>query len=287
MDEKTHYENILNDFNIEALTTNNPYLLYVKFKSLSHHKKYKLFIFLCKKYNILSVYQKFILIFTLFLNNFIELFKKIISKRVFNPFIEFNQLSLIKYMIHTQDLELIDVYKDFLINDDKLSNILSNIASNNEVLSFNELKIKKCDIKYLFKIAFYTNNYYIISLILKHPLYTEFNNEIIEGLSCCYHLLKTVKYRSYQDDNNFIFKHDFIYYIIDLRNKYIFNILFNNFFDSIVDFYQYNDEINPNNIYKEVEKYLVMYDSIYHMHLDYYEQLNREKYPSDYSNNDY
>ena len=81
---------------------------------------------------------------------------------------------------------------------------------------------------YLFKIAFYTNNSYIISIIIKHPLHTEFNNEIIEGLSCCYDLLKTVKYRSYQDDNNYIFKHDFVYYIIELRNKYIFNILFNN-----------------------------------------------------------
>ena len=287
MDEKTHYQNILNDFNIEALTHDNPYLLYVKFKSLSHNKKYKLFIFLCKKYNILSDYQKFILIFTLFLNNFIELFKKILVKRVFNPFIEFNELSLIKYIIDTEELELIDIYKDFLINDDILSNLLSNIASNNDILSFNELKIKKCHIIYLFKIAFYTNNSYIISIIIKHPLHTEFNNEIIEGLSCCYDLLKTVKYRSYQDDNNYIFKHDFVYYIINLRNKYIFNILFNNCFDSIVDFYQYNDEINPNNIGKEVYKYLYMYDPIHHIHLDYYEQLNKEKYPSDYSNNDY
>jgi hypothetical protein len=287
MDEKTYYQNILNDFNTEILTNNDPYFLYLKFKTLSHHKKYKLFIFLCKKYNILSDYQKFILIFTLFLNNFIELFKKILIKRVFNPFIENNQLSLVKYMIDTEELELIDIYKDFLINDDILSNLLLNIASNNEVLSFNELKIKKCDIIYLFKIAFYTNNCYIISIIIKHPSHTEFNNEIIEGLSCCYDLFKTVKYRSYQNDNNYIFKHDFVYYIIEIRNKYIFNILFNNCFDSIVDFYQYNDEFNSKNIGKEVYKYLYMYDSLYHIHLDYYEQLNKEKYPSDYSNNDY
>lgn len=287
MEQKDHYQNILNDFNIEALTNNNPYFFYLKYKNLNHNKKYKIFIFLCKKYNILSDYQKFIVIFTLFLNNFIELFKKILVKRVFNPFIEFNELSLIKYIINTQDLELIDVYKDFLINDDILLNLLSNIASNNEILSFNEFKIKKCDIIYLFKIAFYTNNCYMISLILKHPLHTNFNNEIIDGLSCCYDLLKTVKYRSYQDDNNYIFKHEFVYYIIDLRNKYIFNILLNNCFDSILDFYQYNDEYNSNNITKEVNKYLYMYDSIYHIHLDYYEQLNNEKYGSDYSNNDY
>ena len=116
MDEKSYYENILNDFNIEALTHNSPYLLFIKFKRLSHNKKYNIFIFLCKKYNILSDYQKFILIFSLFLNNFIELFKKILVNYVFNPFIEYNELSLIKYIIDTEELELIDLYKDFLIN---------------------------------------------------------------------------------------------------------------------------------------------------------------------------
>jgi hypothetical protein len=287
MDEKSYYENILNDFNIETLTHNSPYLLYIKYKSLSHNKKYNIFIFLCKKYNILSEYQKFTVIFSLFLNNFIELFKKILAKHVFNPFIEYNELSLCKYMVDTQELELIDLYKDFLINNDLLSNLLSNIASNNEVLSFNELKIKKCHIIYLFKIAFYTNNCNIISIIINHPLHTEFNDEIIEGLSCCYDLLKTVKYISYEENNNFLFKHDFVYYIIDLRNKYIFNILFNNCFDSIIDFYEYNDGFNSNNILKEVDKYLFMYDSIYHIHLEYYEELNKQKYSSDYSNNDY
>ena len=190
-------------------------------------------------------------------------------------------------MIDTEELELIDIYKDFLINDDILSNLLSNLVSNTEILSFNELKIKKCHIIYLFKIAFYTNNCYIISIIIKHPLHTEFNNEIIEGLSCCYDLLKTVKYKSYEENNNFLFKHDFVYYIIDLRNKYIFNILFNNIFDSIVDFIEYNDEINSNNMYKEINKYLFMYDSMYQIHLEYYEELNKQKYGSDYSNNDY
>ena len=289
-EKEDYYENILTEFNTEVLTNNDPYFLYLKFKSLSHHKKYKIFIFLSKKYDILSEYQKFIVIFTIFLNNFIELFKKILTKHVFNPFIEYkkyNKLSLIKYIIDFEDIELIDVYKDFLLNDNLLLQLLSNLASNNEVLSFNELKIKKCHIKYLFKIAFYTNNCYIISLILKHPLHTDFNDEIIDGLSCCYDLLKTVKYESYQIDNNFIFKHEFVYYIIELRNKYIFNIIFNTFFDSIVDFIEYNDEINQNNINKEVEKYLVMYDSLYHIHLDYYEGLNKEKYGSDYSNNDY
>jgi hypothetical protein len=290
MDQKTHHENILTEFNTEVLTNNDPYFLYLKFKTLSHHKKYKIFIFLSKKYDILSEYQKFIVIFTIFLNNFIELFKKILSKHVFNPFIEYkkyNKLSLIKYIIDFEDIELIDVYKDFLINDNLLLQLLSNLASNNEVLSFNELKIKKCHIIYLFKIAFYTNNCYIISLILKHPLYTELNDEIIDGLSCCYDLLKSVKYASYQNDNNFIFKHEFVYYIIEIRNIYIFNILFNNFFDSIVDFIEYNDEINPNNINSEVGKYLVMYDSLYNIHLEYYEELKKEKYISDYSNNVY
>jgi len=74
MNSKEYYQNILNDFNTESLTNNDPYILYVKFKKFSDKKKYNIFKFFCKKYTILTDYQKFIVILTIFLNNFIESF---------------------------------------------------------------------------------------------------------------------------------------------------------------------------------------------------------------------
>ena len=282
MNSKEYYQNILNDFNTESLTNNDPYILYVKFKKFSDKKKYNIFIFFTKKYTILTDYQKFIVILTIFLNNFIELFKKLLIKHVFNPFVEYNGLSLIKIIFHLKNNEIIRLYKNHL--DNNLSNLLTNIVSNNEELSFNELQIKKSHIIYLFKIAFYTNDTYIIKMILDHPLYTQFNNEIIKGISYCYDLLKIVKYDNCIENDNFMFKPDFIKYIINLRHIYIFNMLYNNCYDSIVDFIEYSNDFNLD---KEVKKYLFMYDSLFNIHLEMFEEIMNEKYPSDYSNNDY
>ena len=72
--------------------------------------------------------------------------------------------------------------------------------------------------------------------------------------------------------------------IIELRFLYIFNMMFNNCFDSIIDFIEYN-EINVDT---EVQKYLFMYDSRFYLNLEIFSIMNNNKNLNDYdSDNDY
>ena len=88
----------------------------------------------------------------------------------------------------------------------------------------------------------------------------------------------------YTSSKNFIYKPDFIHKIIELRFLYIFNMMFNNCFDSIIDFIEYN-EINVDT---EVQKYLFMYDSRFYLNLEIFSIMNNNKNLNDYdSDNDY
>ena len=279
MTDKIEYNEILTFFNSISLKNNNNYFLYDKIKDNTKKINKKILYFLYKKYGILTNYQKFILIFTIIIDNHQSLFKKVLNHNIFNAFVEYNDTLLIDVII---DARLVSIYRYYVIS---ITILLSNLALDDEILSFNKLKIKKCHIIYLFKIAFYTNNNYIIKMIIEHPLHNEFNDEIINGLSHCYDLLKIVKYDDNDiKDKNFIYKPDFIHKIIELRFLYIFNTMFNNCFDSIIDFMEYN-EINVDT---EVQKYLFMYDSRFYLNLQIFNIMNNNKNSNDYdSDNDY
>lgn len=279
MTDKIEYNEILTFFNSISLKNNNNYFLYEKISENSRTVNKKILYFLYKKYRILTNYQKFILIFTIIVSGYKSLFKKVLNHNIFNAFVEYNDTLLINVII---DARLVSIYRYYVIS---ITILLSNLALDDEILSFNKLKIKKCHIIYLFKIAFYTNNNYIIKMIIEHPLHNEFNDEIINGLSHCYDLLKIVKYDDNDiKDKNFIYKPDFIHKIIELRFLYIFNMMFNNCFDSIIDFIEYN-EINVDT---EVQKYLFIYDSRFYLNLQIFNIMNNNKNSNDYdSDNDY
>jgi hypothetical protein len=274
------YKEVLTSFNSISLKNNNNYFLYEKISEYSRTVNKKILYFLYKKYDTFTDYQKFILIFTIIVGGYKSLFKRILYNNMFNAFIEYNNTLLVDVIINAK---LVSVYKSYIIS---ITILLSNLALDDEVLSFDELKIKKSHIIYLFKIAFYTNNYIIIKLIIKHPLHNKFNNEIINGLSYCYDLLKIVKYdKNDIIDKCFIYKPIFIRKIVELKFLFILNTFFNKYFDCIIDFMEYRSKKNIDN---EVQKLLFMYDRSFNLHLVTFKIMNENKKANHYdTDNDY
>ena len=137
MTDKIEYNEILTFFNSISLKNNNNYFLYDKIKDNTKKINKKILYFLYKKYGILTNYQKFILIFTIIIDNHQSLFKKVLNHNIFNAFVEYNDTLLIDVII---DARLVSIYRYYVIS---ITILLSNLALDDEILSFNKLTIHK------------------------------------------------------------------------------------------------------------------------------------------------
>lgn len=201
--------------------------------------------------------------------NNLEITKQTTYKVNFNPFFEHNGISFFKFLIDNKEFDILDKILRKLVNIDNLLSFLT--ENNDEVIRIHGLKFKRKDIIYIFEAAFHTNNFKIVSKILKDPLSNKINNEILDGIQLCYDYfdIYDISYYDNYEPVEYENKIDFVILILKLRMNILFSICYAsqiawNF--GLDDFVQ-GLEI-PLIVSEKLPEFLLKYDENYYDNVD-------------------
>jgi len=205
----------------------------------------------------------------------LEITNKTIYTVDFNPFFEYNGVTLFKFLIDNKEFSLLNKILNKLV---KIDNLLSLLTENNdEVLRIYGIKFKRKDIIHIFEAAFHTNNDRIISKILKDPLSINIDNEILDGIQLCYNYFDIYDVSYYQEDEpvDYENKIDFVALILKLRMNILFFICYNSqvSWDFGLDEFIQSLEI-PLIVSEKLPEFLLKYDEGYYDNVDEAEDFN-------------
>ena len=187
----------------------------------------------------------------------------------FNPFFEYNGVTLFKFLIDNKEFSLLNKILNKFV---KINNFLSLLTENNdEVLRIYGIKFKRKDIIHIFEAAFHTNNDRIILKILKDPLSINIDNEILDGIQLCYNYFDIYDVSYYGNDEpvDYDNKIDFVALILKLRMNILFSICYNSqvSWDFGLDEFIQSLEI-PLIISEKLPEFLLKYDEGYYENVD-------------------